>query len=961
MESAAQSIVSKLGQLVVEELQEIRGVGNKIVLLTDELATMNAVLRMISEADESAIDHLVGEWEKQVRELAYDAEDCADIYRLRVNRPISGKLLPYVLKWPKYQLEKLRLQRNLAADVKALLARTYAVSERRGRYHIDRAALPRSPWFAPVSAASASASARLRRADDDPDHQLVGIREQADTLAQRIKEIHVDDDKRLKVFSIVGFGGLGKTTLAMELCRQLEADFECQALVSVSQAFDGVKDMKGLLARLLPQIAKVKQDGDAGRTHAMNQLNIDQMDVEGLSTKLNELLMNKSLPAWEAIRIGLPENNCGSRIIVTTRIETVAKAASSVSEDFVHHMKPLEQHASEKLFVKIVFGSVGACPDGLKDTMSKILNKCGGLPLAIVKIASILASYNSVESVLMWIRVSNSIGSQMENHPTLEGMRQLITLSYGYLPHHLKACMLYLSIFPEDYVVAKNRLLYRWIAEGLVAEKRGLTLFDVAEEYLDELISRNMIQLDKLPRSGVYYGYPRTEEACRVHDMMLEVMVSKSQEANFVCLVGRQYGGGLARGLVRRLSVHGNVEDEEERGRPPNNKKKKKKKKAVEQRRRVRHGGIEAMNLQHVRSLGTFQVEKGLGKLLDRLGEFRLLRILDLEGCKSLRNKHMRDVCRLYLVRFLGLRGTLISVIPSEIGDLECLESLDVQETGIDSMPPTVTKLSKLELLRVDRWSLPLGLGNMKALREVDFAVVKVGDVQVAREMGELQRLQFLCIALDNSEGEPNKEEFSHELASSLSKTYALRTLQLSATVQLLDFLLQVSSPPPLLRSLVFNGHISRFPGWISSLQHLAEFSVDSTELAGDELLDSLCELPSLQSLQLRRESCRGPELVATKDKFPALRILDLSSSTCIKQVRFEKGSMAKLETLLLTLYNKNTSIVGIDNLNNLKEVKFCGSIFDPSLKSALQQVHRMNKNRHKSNQIKVVAGYWRH
>uniref|UniRef100_K3Z101 Uncharacterized protein n=1 Tax=Setaria italica TaxID=4555 RepID=K3Z101_SETIT len=927
MESASQSIVSMLGQLVVEELQEIRGVGDKIILLTDELATTNAVLRMISEADESVVDHLAREWEKQ--------------------------LLPYVLKWPKYQLEKLWLQRNLAADVKALLARTCAVSERRGRYHIDRAALPRSPWFTPVSVASASA--RLRRANDDPDHQLVGIREQAETMAQRIKEIHVDDDKRLKVFSIVGFGGLGKTTLAMELCRQLEADFERQALVSVSQAFDGVNDMKGPLARLLLQIDKVKQDEDAGRTHA-NQLNIDQMDVEGLSTKLNELLMDKrylividdvwSLPAWEAIRIRLLENNCRSRIIVTTRIETVAKA-SSVSEDFVHHMKPLKQDASEKLFVKIVFGSVGACPDGLKDTMSKILKKCE-----------------------MWKRVSNSIGSEMENHPTLEGMSQVIALSYGYLPHHLKACMLYLSIFPEDYVIAKDRLLYRWIAEGLVAEKRGLTLFDVAEEYFNELISRNMIQLDKLSRrSWVFYSYSRTEEACWVHDMMLEVMVSKSQVANFVCLVGRQYEGGLARGLVRRLSVHGNVEDEEER--PPssssnnNNKlKKKKKKKAMGQRRCVRHGGIEAMNLQHVRSLGTFQVEKGLDKLLDRLGEFRLLRVLDLEGCNSLRNKHIRDVCRLYLVRFLGLRDTRISVIPSKIGDLECLESLDVEKTDIYRMPPTVTKLSKLERLRVNRWSLPLGLGNMKALREVDFAVLKVGDVQVAREIGELQRLQILYIALEKSEAEPNdkEDEFLHELASSLSKTYALRTLHLSGEKDLdfLDFLLQVSSPPPLLRSLFFNEHISRFPGWISSLKHLAEFSVDITDLAGDELLDSLCELPSLQSLQLWGRSCRGPELVATKDKFPALRILDLNlSSSTFKQVRFEKGSMAKLETLLLTLCDWNTSIVGIDNLNNLKEVKFCGSEFNPSLESALQQVHQMNKNRHKSNQIKVVAKYW--
>jgi disease resistance protein RPM1 len=102
----------------------------------------------------------------------------------------------------------------------------------------------------------------------------------------------------------------------------------------------------------------------------------------------------------------------------------------------------------------------------------------------------------------MWKKMSDSIGSHMESHPTLEGMSPVITLSYNCLPHHLKACMMYLSIFPKDCVIAKDRLMYRWIADGLVADKRGLTLFDVAEEYLNELISRNMIQPDKPVLSG---------------------------------------------------------------------------------------------------------------------------------------------------------------------------------------------------------------------------------------------------------------------------------------------------------------------------------------------------------------------------------------------------------------------------------------------------------------------------
>jgi disease resistance protein RPM1 len=179
--------------------------------------------------------------------------------------------------------------------------------------------------------------------------------------------------------------------------------------------------------------------------------------------------------------------------------------------------------------------------------------------------------------------------------------------------------------------------------------------------------------------------------------MMLEVMVSKSQEANFVSLVGRQYRGGLPGGKLRRLSVHGN-DDKDKHTSSPNQKKE------VEQRLHARYGGIEVMNLQHVRSLTSFQSE-GLDKLLDRLGEFKLLRVLDLEDCDALQGIFVG--CILYLLRFLGLRHTNISVMPSEISDLEYLETLEVKWTEIYDMPVTVTKLCRLERLIVPKWILP--------------------------------------------------------------------------------------------------------------------------------------------------------------------------------------------------------------------------------------------------------------
>jgi disease resistance protein RPM1 len=102
-----------------------------------------------------------------------------------------------------------------------------------------------------------------------------------------VKALKSDDenDKQLKVFSIVGFGGLGKTTLAVEVCRQLETEFQRQAQVSVSQTFSGGKDLQGLLKRLLLQIALPSEQADP-------MGNIDTMDVGQLENKLKESLEN---------------------------------------------------------------------------------------------------------------------------------------------------------------------------------------------------------------------------------------------------------------------------------------------------------------------------------------------------------------------------------------------------------------------------------------------------------------------------------------------------------------------------------------------------------------------------------------------------------------------------------------------------------------------------------------------
>ena len=140
------------------------------------------------------------------------------------------------------------------------------------------------------------ASAHALRHDSDPAGQFVGIGKQAVTLAELVKKASssaAEKDHRFKVFSIVGFGGVGKTTLAMELCRQLVADFPCQAMVSVSQAFEPDRDIVPLLKRVLQQVVKPKSEDGKGVKEESSLKGIDDWDEDTLDNKLKENLQDR--------------------------------------------------------------------------------------------------------------------------------------------------------------------------------------------------------------------------------------------------------------------------------------------------------------------------------------------------------------------------------------------------------------------------------------------------------------------------------------------------------------------------------------------------------------------------------------------------------------------------------------------------------------------------------------------
>lgn len=95
---------------------------------------------------------------------------------------------------------------------------------------------------------------------------------------------------------------------------------------------------------------------------------------------------------WNILSCAFPTNSHGSRVITTTRIETVGRACCAYQADFIYKMQCLNAKDSETLFFSRIFGSKDQCPENLEEGLVEIVRKCDGVPLAIVTVAQHLAS-----------------------------------------------------------------------------------------------------------------------------------------------------------------------------------------------------------------------------------------------------------------------------------------------------------------------------------------------------------------------------------------------------------------------------------------------------------------------------------------------------------------------------------------------------------------------------------------
>ncbi|XP_073009110.1 disease resistance protein Pik-2-like [Typha latifolia] len=786
-------------------------------------------------------------------------------------------------------MRTLKARHRIATQIQSIKVRAQHASERRSRYGVVGAAATTTGSSSSYGINHAASSytkldPRLPSLFAD-ESQLVGIEGRRDELLSWVME---QNQQRLRVISIVGFGGLGKTTLAMMVYRSPQVnsvDFQRRAFITVSKD----RDMKVLLRDILTQLEQ--RESPRG---------FETWEVEKLIPKVKDLLQHEryvivlddiwTVSAWESIKVALPENKNGSIIIVTTRIENVANTCSH-DHKYIYKIQPLSEVESKELFFKTVFvPNLESSPE-LEKVPDAILKKCGGLPLAINSIGGLLASKQR-KTMDECQKVHDNLSSELETNATLEGMKQVLTLSYNDLPYYLRACFLYLSVFPEDYEIKRSILERRWMAEGFVSEKRGLNIEDVAETYFNELVNRNIIQPVDI---DIAAGKVRT---FRIHDMMHEIIVSKSIEENFVCLLGDQFTAAT-QDKVRRLSLHNSSS-------------------TIEQQ------SLKSLSLSHVRSLTMFNYVQPV--LLDSPCS-RLLRVLDLQGCEDLIDRHLSRICKIFQLRYLSLRNTWIMHLPSKIGKLEYLETLDISGTRIKRLPSGIVKLQHLKYLLVGEHhtffgtmltpNMPKGVGNMKALRTL--AHVRVKNYGVLQELGELTQLRKLRIDLTDL---PEGTETESVVQTVAKLSICLRSLSLEHSARQVDILKSLSSPPLFLQKLQIFGYFGKLPQWIFLLTKLTSLTLSWSNLE-EEDIQALGTIPSLLCLRLYMKSHTKRQLCLGTDSFPNLKLLVIAGHE-VCEVVVKEGAAPKLEKLKWELGGvvKMEGMSGINHLHSIKEVE---------------------------------------
>ncbi|WMV34877.1 hypothetical protein MTR67_028262 [Solanum verrucosum] len=148
---------------------------------------------------------------------------------------------------------------------------------------------------------------------------------------------------------------------------------------------------------------------------------------------------------------------------------------------------------------------------------------CKGLPLVVVLIAGIIAKMDREAS--LWLEVANDLSSLALGEQSMK----VIQSSYDHLEDHLKPCLLYMALFPEDHKIPVDDLLKLWMAEEFVLNSETENMEEASRNFLSDLLNRSLVMVSGMNiNCDVKY--------CSIHDVVREFCLRKLTEEKYMQL-----------------------------------------------------------------------------------------------------------------------------------------------------------------------------------------------------------------------------------------------------------------------------------------------------------------------------------------------------------------------------------------------------------------------------------------
>ncbi|KAK4427317.1 putative disease resistance protein RGA4 [Sesamum alatum] len=679
----AEAVVSialeRLADVVQKQIQEevnlVRGVKKEVDNLSSKLKTIRNVL---DDAERRKYkDKTVHSWLNKLEDVSYDIDDVLDEWnyanrKLQIEGPEDfpsprKTVCPFM---PSSCLcfNKVATRRDIAKKIKGLKERLNVILNEKDEFNfvVNKPIDPRE-------------STRVQSVSLVDVSDIHGRGDDKDLLVSKLKNEAVGQQQAGPlVFSIVGVGGIGKTTLAQLVYNdeRMINYFELKIWVCVSDVFDEFRIAKAILESVNKESSNLKE-------------------LESLLNCLKDSILGKRFflvlddvwtedyTKWEPFKNSLNCGAPGSKILVTTRSERVARMMCTIE---IHHLGQLSDTDSWLLMKHVAFHKRSEADyEELQEIGWKIANKCKGLPLAIKVLGSLLRFKDTKEE---WESILNNEIWQLEEAEV--DLFPHLLLSYNELSPTMKRCFSYSAFFPKDSVINVGDLIRMWMALGYLGSTGSTSNLELrGKEYFNNLRMRCFFQDIEEDSNSV---------CCKMHDIVHDfaLFLRKSKRHDQDGKIEARTNASLVSQVevYRGLFCKNNLPCE-----------------IFDFAKLARIFSLHRCSLQ--------DVPGGLKKLIH-------LRYLELINGYRLPAELSPTICQLYNLQTLTLKECWLNDIPREIGNLIDLRHLDLNRNRLKKIPREIGNLIELRFLNLERNELieiPKEIGNLIRLRHLNLSV----------------------------------------------------------------------------------------------------------------------------------------------------------------------------------------------------------------------------------------------